>query len=108
MNPRHTNLCRMMRNGRVFDRSELRAVLEESTVCYGWFFFGPPLARGESVEPVNVPRLLERSAFVVDVLEGNMLGVRTIHRGLADELRSVIVGVVEVEPCELEAVQLMY
>ena len=105
---RASDVGRTTRKGRVFDHAELREVLEHSAVVYGWFFFGAPLAKGGPVEPVNVPRLLERSAFVADVLEGNFIGVRTIRPEIAAALREVIVGAEDVEPCELEEVRLMY
>ena len=103
-----SDIGRMTRKGRVFDRDELRCVLENSRVKYGWFFFGVPLEKGEPVEPVDVPRLLEQSAFVADVLEGNFIGARTVHADIADALRGVIIGAEEMEPCDVEAVQLMY
>jgi hypothetical protein len=105
---RASDIGRMTRKGRVFDHAELREILEHSTVGYGWFFFGAPLEKGEPVEPVDVPRLLERSAFVADVLEGNFIGARTIHPDIADTLRGVIVGAKEMDVCELEAMRLMY
>jgi hypothetical protein len=105
---RASDIGRMTRRGRVFDHAELRAVLEHSAVRDGWFFFGAPLAKGEPVEPVDVPQLLERSAFVADVMEGNWVGARTVRPDVADALRGVIVGAREVEACELEAVRLMY
>lgn len=97
----------MTRNGRVFDRAGLSKVLEDAAVSYGWFFFGTPLEKGEPVEPVDVPRLLERSAFVADVLEGNLIGARTVRSDIADALRGVMVGAEE-DVCELEVVRLMY
>ena len=105
---RAADIERMTRGGRVFDRAELREVLEGAGVTYGWFFFGAPLARGEAVEPVDVPRLLGRSAFVADVLEGNFIGARTVRPDVFSTLREVIIGAKELEPCDLDAVQLMY
>jgi hypothetical protein len=104
---RASDIGRMTRRGRVFDRAELREVLEHSAVDGGWFFFGAPLAKGEPVEPVNVPQLLGLSAFVADVLEGDFIGARTVRPEIADLLRGVMAGAEEAM-CELEAVRLMY
>lgn len=98
----------MTSNGRVFDRAGFRELLEHSTVGGGWFFFGAPGQIGEPVEPVDVPGLLERSAFAIDILDGRFLCARTVRREVSKALGEVIVGAREIEPCELEDVRLMY
>jgi hypothetical protein len=105
---RLSDIMRMTRKGRVFDRTGLRALLDEARIKCGWFFFGAPGAIGEPVEPVDVPRLLERSAFVVDILEGGILCARTIHAEVTRALRDVIVGSQDMDPCELQELRLMY
>jgi hypothetical protein len=105
---RLSDIRRMTGNGRVFDRAGLREILENSAVRSGWFFFGAPGAVGEPVEPIDVPRLLEQSAFVIDVLDGRFLCARSVHQGIAATLRAAIVGAEEIEPRELEDVRLMY
>jgi hypothetical protein len=105
---RLSDIARMTRKGCVFDRTGFRDLLEHATVTGGWFFFGATGEVGDAVEPVDVPRLLERSAFVADVLDGRFLCVRTVRREVADALRTVIVGATVMEPCELEEVRLMY
>jgi hypothetical protein len=52
---RASDIARMTRKGRVFNRAELSDILKFSAVRYGWFFFGAPLAKGGPVGPVDVP-----------------------------------------------------
>ena len=105
---RSSDIGRMVRRGRVFSRQELVDLLEGAYVGNGWFFFGAPGSIGDPVRPVSVPEMLSCSAFAVDVLEGNWLHVRTIIPAVAEAARTVIVGVQEIERCELDDVRLTY
>jgi hypothetical protein len=105
---RSSDIKRMLRKGRVFSRQEFVDLLEGAYVGGGWFFFGAPGAIGDPVLLASVLEMLGRSAFVVDILEGNWLHVRTIIPSVAEAARAVIVGVQEIGCCELDEVGLTY
>jgi hypothetical protein len=103
---RASDINRLVRNGRVLSQHDLEEVLHDAAVVDGWFFVGVPGQVGDAVDPPNVPELLSRSAFVVDILEGRFLFVRTINPAIAQAARDVVIGAQEIEQCELQDVRL--
>ena len=105
---RASDIHRLVDNGRVFSRDELGHLLTGAAVGSGWFFVGAPARLGDTVPAVDIPAMLRQSAFVVDVLEGRVLGVHTVSESLADAARQVIVDGGEVSRRELHEVRLLY
>ncbi len=99
---------RLAKGGRIVAHAELQSVLEGSVITRGWFFVGAHGTLGENVEPVDVPRVLSNSAFVVDILDGRFVYIRTVVRSMAEAIQKVVLGIKEIDQCDLEGVRLTY
>src|SRR5689334_7519055 len=71
--------------------NECIELLDSVNLVDAWMFVGLPPEADMTTRPLNVVCLVEASAFVVDVLDGHLMGVQTIHRDLAILLRDTVV-----------------